>query len=68
MEFNYRGKHYILGEMYEPNKNISYDMIAIFEYINEKYIFINYFYGADDEDENLIKIAKEYIDMKEGKR
>ena len=47
MEFNYRGKHYILGEMY---------------------IFINYFYEADDEDENLIKIAKEYIDMKEGKR
>lgn len=87
MRFTYKNNEYELMEMKEPNKNESFDVIAIFQviYIDsvydckvpkevyddcedgsviEKYQPINYFYGADNEDEELIKIAKEYIDLK----
>lgn len=66
MKFTYNNKTYMLAEMKEPNKITTYDMIAIFEIINpecieEEYTFINYFYGADAPDEELINIAKQYI-------
>ncbi len=66
MEFKYKDKIYMLAELKEPNNNVYYDMMAIFEYdiINQKYYFINYFYGADAPDEELISIAKEYIDRR----
>lgn len=64
MEFTYKNKEYSLAELKEPNANVSYDMIAIFEIVEEKYVFINYFYGADAPDEELISIAKEYIDRR----
>lgn len=90
MEFEYKGKEYMLGEIKEPNKNVTYDMIAIFRivYYDEvmkceiskelyddceegaisTYKFINFFYGADADEEELIKLAKIYIDMYSDKR
>lgn len=73
MEFTYNNKNYMLVEMKEPNSNKSLGMMAIFEVtLNEKhrdvfeeYNFVGYFYGADDEEENLIKTAKLIIDNKE---
>lgn len=66
MEFTYNNKKYMLAELKEPNANVSYDMIAIFEVYEQSfnYKFINYFYGADAPDEELIRIAKEYINRR----
>lgn len=87
MEFKYKGKNYMLGEVTEPNKKETYDMIVIFRevFIDEKTNcevskeefeekldgtilstneYIDYFYGADATDEELIQIAKEFIDRK----
>ena len=88
MRMTYKGNDYELTELKEPNRNESFDIIAIFrvdhfiwvygdlvkvskeEYEKydehlEKLRFVDYFYGADDEDENLIEMAKEYIDKEE---
>lgn len=64
LEFLYNSKYYILCELKVPKKNISYDIIAIFEIINDiNYKFINYFYGVDEENEELINTSKKYIDI-----
>lgn len=69
MTLKYKGKTYELVELYEPNKNETYDIIAIFKttYDDDGVFwfkdFVNYFYGASEEDEESIqKIAKDYID------
>lgn len=63
MTFNYLGEEFELMELTEPNKNISFDMVAIFQIKGNSYIFINYFYGVDVTDKELIKQAKEYINI-----
>lgn len=73
MEFEYNGKKYMLTEMYEVGGKATYDIITIFEItlntkhrdVFEEYKFVGYFYGADDEEENLIKTAKLIISSKE---
>ena len=83
MRINYKDKVYELAELTEPNKNETFDIIAIFEvkpckWVGtdlvecskdecefEKLVFINYFYGSDEDDESLIEVVKEYIDRRD---
>lgn len=87
MRFNYKDNEYELTELKEPNKNETFDIIAVFKIKYciwedgdlvevsketyeesdeqfEKMEFIDYFYGADEEDEALISISKEIIDRR----
>ena len=87
MRFNYKNNDYELAELTEPNKNETFDIIAIFKikyYVweglelkevskdvydktddnFEKMEMVDYFFGADDEDDVLISTAKEIIDRR----
>lgn len=89
MRISYRGNEYELTELYEPNSNATFDIIAIFRVqycvwsgLNlievskdlydktddkmEKLSFVDYFYGAEDFEENLIEEAKKRIKECEG--
>ena len=88
MRFTYKENDYELAELTEPNKNETFDIIAIlrvryciwvgtslvevdknqYESISdnfEKFEMVNYFYSSDADDEELIEIAKEYIDRRD---
>ena len=74
MTIKRNGQNYELVELHELNQNATYDIVAIFKinYIKENDDqaaqvwelgdFVNYFYGANDDTENIINIANEYID------
>lgn len=69
MEFEYRGKNYVLYELIDPFGSGTSGIIQIMEviYIEEfdinHYKFINYFYGARVLKKNeVLEIAKGYID------
>lgn len=67
MTIEHNNKIYELVELCEIGAKSSYDIIAIFKIDTQKEDWelgelVNYFYGADDAQENIIAIAKWYID------
>lgn len=68
------GRTFIIAELIVPavcnNKNGKYDICQIYElieqtddgYINTIYKPVNYFYGASNKPEEIIKTATSYID------
>lgn len=72
MKLEHNGKTYELMETVEPNDAfITFDIIVIFEVIDRgeeepnELRFINYFYGATDEEENLKDNAIYFIEKYE---
>ena len=74
MTIKHNGKTYELVELHEIGESATFDIVAIFEThkdnddLWELGNFVNYFYGASLETtENIIKIAKNYINESESK-
>ena len=66
MQFEYKNKTYMLGELREINGNCTHDIAVVMEEKGKDYRFVDYFWGVcGSTTTELIDRAKKVIDLKD---